>query len=190
VLPLQAIAPTRRSLRKEMYVLIHIFHTHIRTPEGLLYAARAYAEPQRDGRWESWLEFKPLDFDAPALTTAIETTQASRAAIQTWAEGLENTYLQGAFARARLASETTADRRPEPDQRAMAGKSIHVVPSGDEWVVEEAGQPLSSHRTQAEAEKFGRDEAIRASAELIVHRRDGQIARKNSYGRDPRDVKG
>jgi hypothetical protein len=32
-------------------------------------------------------------------------------------------------------------------------------------------------------EKSGRDEPIRASAELIVHRRDGQIARKNSYAR-------
>lgn len=72
----------------------------------------------------------------------------------------------------------------------MAAKSLHVVPSGDEWAVEEAGQRLSTHRTQAEAEKFARDEALRAHGELVIHGRDGEIERKDSFGNDPRNIKG
>jgi len=72
----------------------------------------------------------------------------------------------------------------------MAAKSIHVVPAGNRWVVEENGQHISTHSTQSEAEAFGRDEALRAHAELVVHGRDGQIERKNSYGHDPRDIRG
>jgi Uncharacterized protein conserved in bacteria (DUF2188) len=72
----------------------------------------------------------------------------------------------------------------------MPSASVHVVPAGDEWVVEQGGRQLSTHRTQAGAEKMAREEAIRAQAELVVHGRDGQIERKNSYGHDPRNVKG
>jgi Uncharacterized protein conserved in bacteria (DUF2188) len=72
----------------------------------------------------------------------------------------------------------------------MAGKSVHVIPSGQGWAVEEGGRQLSTHGTQAEAERVGREEAIRAQAELVVHGRSGQIERKNSYGNDPRSSKG
>jgi hypothetical protein len=72
----------------------------------------------------------------------------------------------------------------------MAAESIHVVPSSDGWKVEEGGRQLSTHETQAEAEKFARDEAMRSHAELVIHGRDGQIERKDSFGHDPRPVKG
>jgi hypothetical protein len=72
----------------------------------------------------------------------------------------------------------------------MSGKSVHVVPSADGWAVEAGGPQVSVHHTQSEAEQAGRDEAIRAQAELVVHGRDGQIERKNSYGNDPRNIKG
>ena len=68
--------------------------------------------------------------------------------------------------------------------------SVHVVPAGEEWAVEEGGRQLSTHHTQAEAEKFARDEAMRAHAELVVHGRDGQVERKDSFGHDPRSIKG
>jgi len=68
--------------------------------------------------------------------------------------------------------------------------SVHVVPAGEDWAVEEGGKKLSTHHTQAEAEKFARGEAIRAKAELVVHGRDGTIQRKDSYGHDPRSKKG
>jgi len=72
----------------------------------------------------------------------------------------------------------------------MRATSVHVVPAGNEWAVEEGGKQLSTHRTQAEAETFARDEAIRAHGELVVHGRDGQIQRKDSFGHDPRSIKG
>jgi len=74
----------------------------------------------------------------------------------------------------------------------MTATNIHVVPSRDQWVVEQDGRPLSSHSTQAEAELFARHEAIRIRAELIVYGSDGHIVRKSSYGRgrDERDVQG
>ena len=65
----------------------------------------------------------------------------------------------------------------------MAAQRVHVVPAGDEWVVEEQGRQLSTHRTQAEAEKFAREEAVRMKAELVVHDRDGGIERKDSFKR-------
>ncbi len=73
-----------------------------------------------------------------------------------------------------------------------AAKSIHVVPAADEWRVEAAGRELCSHhhRTQADAEKCAREEAMRDHAELVIHGRDGQIERKDSFGHDPRNVKG
>ena len=85
-----------------MLELIHRYHTHIRTPDGLLYIARTVANNTDDGRWEAWLEFEPVDQDAPTLTTDRETSQSTRRAVEVWASGLEDTYLEGAFARAHL----------------------------------------------------------------------------------------
>lgn len=61
-------------------------------------------EQRLDGIWEAWLEFVPLD-DADVLLTPTETTQSNRAALQHWAEVLEETYVQGAFRRAVAASD-------------------------------------------------------------------------------------
>ncbi len=72
----------------------------------------------------------------------------------------------------------------------MAGRSVHVVPSADGWAVEEDGNQLSVHNTQGDAERAARQEAIRDHAELVVHGRDGRIERKNSYGNDPRNIRG
>ena len=72
----------------------------------------------------------------------------------------------------------------------MAINDVHVVPSGDQWAVEEDGQQRTVRATQADAERAGREEAIRAKAELVVHSTDGRIQRKHSYGHDPRDVRG
>lgn len=44
--------------------------------------------------------------------------------------------------------------------------------------------------TKAEAVEAGRDEARRAKREHIIKNENGQIAERNSYGNDPRDVKG
>ena len=84
-----------------MAELIHEHVTHVRTSAGDAYVPRTYAEQQADGVWEAWLEFEPID-GGPTLRTDRETSQATREALETWASGLEASYFQGAFARARV----------------------------------------------------------------------------------------
>jgi hypothetical protein len=73
-------------------------------------------------------------------------------------------------------------------------RDIHVVPSGNKWVVKEAGKPtpLSSHRTQGSASEAGKKVAQANESELVIHRPDGTIRDKDSFGNDscpPRDKK-
>jgi hypothetical protein len=64
------------------------------------HVVRVYGQPRTDGTWAGWLEFVAVG--APiVLRTGTETTQSDRAALVYWAGGLEPTYLEGAFARAR-----------------------------------------------------------------------------------------
>ncbi len=59
------------------------------------------------------------------------------------------------------------------------------------WAVEvEGGRARSTHATKAEAERAGREVARRNKSELLIHRRDGKITERNTYGRDPRRSKG
>jgi len=59
------------------------------------------------------------------------------------------------------------------------------------WVVEvEGGRARSSHATKAEVERAGRDLARKNKSELLIHRRDGKITERNTYGRDPRRLRG
>ena len=69
---------------------------------------------------------------------------------------------------------------------------IHVVPAGGVWVVEREGvdEPVSTHPTQAAAEKAGRELAWSEGAEFILHNRHGQIREHDSYRHDSRDVSG
>lgn len=87
-----------------MAELIYEHRTRIRTPDGIGYVPRTYAVQQPDGTWEAWLEFDPVDAHAPVLRTDRDTSQASRQALDVWATGLETTYLEGAFARARIVT--------------------------------------------------------------------------------------
>lgn len=87
-----------------MAELIHEHTTHVRTSEGRTYVPRTYAAQQADDVWEAWLEFEPID-GGPALRTERETSQATREAVATWASGLEASYFQGAFARARIVAD-------------------------------------------------------------------------------------
>ena len=85
-----------------MALLIHEHQTHVRTPEGVVYVPRTLAERQADGTWEAWLEFRPIDEDAPTLRTERETSQSTRETVAEWALGLEPAYFEGAFARAKI----------------------------------------------------------------------------------------
>lgn len=76
----------------------------------------------------------------------------------------------------------------------MSKKNIHVVPSGNKWAVKPAGssQPISTHLTQGAAAQAGRRVAQQNQSELVIHRPNGQIRDKDSFGDDPmppRDAK-
>jgi hypothetical protein len=69
----------------------------------------------------------------------------------------------------------------------MSGKNQHVVPHGDDWAVRGAGnsRATSLHSTQAEAIERAREIAQNQASELFIHRPNGQIRERNSYGNDP-----
>ena len=88
--------------------LIHTHSALVKGPQGAIYEARIYAEPERGGTWKGWLEFHPVAREtktsaAGVLRTDRETTQPNRDAVDYWAGGLEPIYLEGAFARAHRA---------------------------------------------------------------------------------------
>lgn len=69
---------------------------------------------------------------------------------------------------------------------------VHTTPnpSGSGWVNQVNGRVTTTHHTKANAEKAGRDQAVDRKAEHVIHRRDGTIGERNSYGNDPADRKG
>jgi hypothetical protein len=66
------------------------------------------------------------------------------------------------------------------------------MPSEKGWRIEVEGtaRPRSTHKTQSEAAKAGRDLARKNEAELLIHGRNGKIRDRSTYGRDPRRTKG
>lgn len=74
----------------------------------------------------------------------------------------------------------------------MKNKDVHVVPEKRQWAIkfekENAAQQLVS--TQREAIRIARELARNNKSELIVHGRNGSIREKNTYGKDPRNIKG
>jgi hypothetical protein len=69
----------------------------------------------------------------------------------------------------------------------MSKKAIHVVPGDGGWKVRTAGAAKAAKctTTQAEAISHGKKMAMRTKTELIVHRTDGTIRSKDSFGPDP-----
>lgn len=70
----------------------------------------------------------------------------------------------------------------------MATPAIHTVPASGRWENKRAGEgaALSRHETKEEAVEAGRAQAMRDQAEHIIHKEDGTIGERNSYGSDPR----
>lgn len=64
---------------------------------------------------------------------------------------------------------------------------VHTVPHGDGWANRREGSERVSRTfdTKAKAQDAGRDTARREHTEHVVHRKDGTIGEKNSYGNDP-----
>ncbi|MCK4624770.1 MAG: DUF2188 domain-containing protein [Phycisphaerae bacterium] len=70
---------------------------------------------------------------------------------------------------------------------AKAKRNVHVVPSDKGWDVKKAGSKtvVSHHRTQKAAAESGRKAAKAEQSELVIHRPNGQIRDKDSFGPDP-----
>ena len=72
----------------------------------------------------------------------------------------------------------------------MSKKNVHIVPQGKKWVVKpEGSKPISSHKTQTAAAAAGKKVAKKNESELVIHRPNGQIRDKDSYGNDPNPPK-
>ncbi len=76
----------------------------------------------------------------------------------------------------------------------MAKKSNHVVPSKEKggWAVLKSGSSRASKsfETKEDAVKYGRELSRKEQTELYIHKRDGLIQDRNSYGKDPFPPKG
>ncbi|MFA7240960.1 MAG: DUF2188 domain-containing protein [Sulfuricellaceae bacterium] len=75
----------------------------------------------------------------------------------------------------------------------MSKKSQHVVPSSNGgWSVRKTGASRASRvfDTQIDAIGYARLRAKEEKSELYIHRRDGTILGRDSYGNDPMPPKG
>lgn len=73
------------------------------------------------------------------------------------------------------------------------GKNQHVTPhpSGG-WQVKGAGNQRATVRTETQSQAISIAKQIAKSqqSELFIHRQDGRIRERNSYGNDPYPPKG
>jgi uncharacterized protein YdaT len=71
------------------------------------------------------------------------------------------------------------------------GKNQHIVKREDGWGVRGEGnsRDTSHHPTQGEAIERARDIAKRERSEVVIHRPDGRIRDRDSYGNDPNPPK-
>lgn len=74
----------------------------------------------------------------------------------------------------------------------MAKRTQHVVKHDDGWAVRGSNtdRVTKIFSTQSDAISFARDIAINQNTELFIHRRNGRIRARNSYGNDPSDIEG
>lgn len=72
------------------------------------------------------------------------------------------------------------------------GKNQHVVPVGDGWGIKGEGNQKYTglYDTQEEAINHAKPIAQNQKSELFIHRENGQIRERNSYGNDPFPPKG
>lgn len=71
-------------------------------------------------------------------------------------------------------------------------KNQHVVPHEEKWAVRGEGNDKVTKivETQKEAIEIAKEIARNQQSEVIIHRPNGQIRDKNSYGNDPFPPKG
>jgi hypothetical protein len=70
-------------------------------------------------------------------------------------------------------------------------RNKHVVPHNGGWAVRTAGSSAvsSAHMTQQAAINTARTGAQRTKVDVVIHRPNGQIRDRDSYGNDPNPPK-
>jgi hypothetical protein len=89
-----------------MAEILQKYATTLTGPDGTTYIVRSYGEERPGDTWIGWLEFDPTDESKPVLRTDQETSQPNRMTLEYWATGLEPVYFEGAFERARDATQS------------------------------------------------------------------------------------
>ena len=69
----------------------------------------------------------------------------------------------------------------------MAKGFVHTVYKNETWINElEEGKKLpGNYATKEQAVAAGREQAMSDKTEHVIHRQNGQIENRNSYGNDP-----
>lgn len=70
------------------------------------------------------------------------------------------------------------------------GKNQHVVPTDDGWGVRGENNSRLTKRTRTQQEAINRAKEIAKNqcSEVVIHRPDGTIRDKDSYGNDPSHI--
>lgn len=78
------------------------------------------------------------------------------------------------------------------EEELMPGGAVHTVHKDGKWFNEVEGQSPTggAHDRKDDAVQAGRELARDRQVEHVIHGTDGRIHERNSYGNDPRDVKG
>lgn len=114
-----------------MAEVLHEFVDILEDANGVAYHVHACGAEGRDGRWQGWLEFLPLD-GSPPVRSQRETTQPNRGAVEYWAAGLTRVYLDGALARALRPTRPETPPRDRPVFAAPAPERPgSPAPAGD-----------------------------------------------------------
>jgi hypothetical protein len=74
-------------------------HPHRISIDGAIYEVLVYGSERKDGTWSGSLQFRDVK-TKKTLTTGQETSQPDRKALEYWATGVEDVYLEGALRRA------------------------------------------------------------------------------------------
>ncbi len=78
------------------------------------------------------------------------------------------------------------------NQFRVMGKNQHVVPHNGKWAIRGEGNSrvTRTYETQRQAQSAARSIAKREKSEVVIHRPNGQIRDRDSYGNDPFPPKG
>lgn len=148
-----------QQLTREIESQIHV--------QGGDYRVTLHGHARPDGIWEGRVVFKPLAFGGEVLETPVETTQPDERALIRWAEGLSDTFFDGAFRRARAAISPKAGA---PLRKAIVSTN-EVDPAAVERRVLECFRQFPSARLNRQTlletiDEFANADIIRAIESL------------------------